>query len=78
MAMDGAVMRMRPVEGIDLPPGQAVALKPGGYHIMLMNLRAPLTVGQTFPLHLTFANSPAEDVQVMVQPASATGPEHAH
>ena len=74
MVMDGQVMRMREVAGLDLPAGQTVSLMPGGYHIMLMNLKSRLTVGETFPLHLTFEHSPATDVQVRVQPAGASGP----
>ena len=67
MRMDGAVMRMREVAGLALPPGRAVALAPGGYHIMLVDLRAPLTQGQTFPLHLVFEHAPAMDVTVTVR-----------
>ena len=67
MRMDGAVMRMREVAGLALPPGRAVALAPGGIHIMLVDLRAPLAPGQTFPLHLTFEHAPALDVTVTVR-----------
>jgi periplasmic copper chaperone A len=74
MTMDGNVMKMRQVDGIDLPPGQAVTLKPGGYHIMLTGLAQPLKEGQTFPLTLTFANAGAHDVTVTVQKVGATGP----
>lgn len=77
MQMDGAVMRMREVSSVDLPPAKAVALAPGGYHIMLMDLHGPLTIGQTFPLHLTFAHGAPADVQVVVQPVGATGPSRA-
>lgn len=47
-------MTMQPVEFIDLPAGTAVELKPGGYHIMLMELAKPLVVGDTISLTLTF------------------------
>lgn len=58
MKMDGGVMKMRAVEGgLDLPPGKPVELKPGGYHLMLMDLKAPVTVDSTLPLTLTFQDA---------------------
>ena len=63
MTMDGNIMRMREVVGgLTLPPGKPVALQPGGYHIMLTGLKAPLKRGETVPLHLTFANAPPLDI----------------
>jgi copper(I)-binding protein len=47
MAMDGTVMRMRQVSAIELPAGKPVELKPGGLHLMLMGLKAPLKAGET-------------------------------
>ena len=73
--MDGAVMRMRPIPALDLPAGKPVALAPGGYHVMLMHLRAPLVVGQSFPLHLTFAHAAPVDITVPVAKLGASGPE---
>lgn len=52
MRMDGEVMRMRAIPALALPAGQAVALKPGGYHVMLMGLKKPLAAGSTVPLTL--------------------------
>ncbi|MGO4331326.1 copper chaperone PCu(A)C [Cupriavidus sp. 2TAF22] len=52
MKMDGNVMRMRAVGALDLPRMQDVELKPGGYHVMLMGLKAPLKKGDTVPLTL--------------------------
>lgn len=52
MKMDGNVMRMRRVAAIDLPAMQPVELKPGGYHVMLMGLAAPLAKGTTIPVTL--------------------------
>jgi periplasmic copper chaperone A len=53
MRMEGDVMRMRELtDGLLLPKGQAVALKPGGFHIMLMGLAKPLTLGDTVPITL--------------------------
>lgn len=53
MKMDGDIMRMREVKTIELPKGRAVALEPGGYHIMLMNLPKPIAAGDAIPLSLT-------------------------
>lgn len=48
---------MRPVESIDIPAGGTVDLKPGGYHVMMMDLRADLTSGETVPVTLTFRDA---------------------
>ena len=52
MKMDGNVMRMRPAGAIDLPAGKTVELKPGGLHLMLMDLKQPLVAGTSVPLTL--------------------------
>ena len=52
MAMEGNVMRMRPIRMLDLPSGGTVALKPGGHHIMLMDLKRPLAVGEKIKVEL--------------------------
>jgi copper(I)-binding protein len=58
MKMEGDVMKMRAVAGgLDLPPGKTVELKPGGYHVMLMDLKAPLQTGSTVPLTLVFQDA---------------------
>jgi len=54
MAMDGNVMRMRAIAALSLPAGRAVELKPGGYHVMLLDLKRPLAVGEKIPLELRF------------------------
>jgi copper(I)-binding protein len=54
MKMEGGMMKMRAVEKLPLPAGKAVELKPGGYHVMLMDLVQPLNEGDTVPLKLTF------------------------
>ena len=72
MTMDGTVMRMRPVDGVALPAGKPVALAPGGTHIMLMDIRAPLRAGQRFPLTLRFERAPPLTVDVLVEPIGAT------
>jgi copper(I)-binding protein len=52
MAMEGTTMRMRALPSLDLPAGKAVELKPGGYHVMLMDLKQQLKAGDTVPLAL--------------------------
>lgn len=75
MQMDGTIMRMRELpEGLALPAGQAVALAPGGYHIMLMDLKQPLVAGQVIPVQLRFQHAPPLDLEVKVGPAGASGP----
>ena len=52
--MSGGMMQMVPVDEIPVPAGETVALEPGGYHIMLLDLAAPLEVGDTIEVTLTF------------------------
>jgi len=52
MRLEGGVMKMRAAPRLDLPAGQTVSLKPGGYHIMLMGLKQRLKAGETVPLTL--------------------------
>ncbi len=54
MAVQDHVMRMRQISGLDLPAGQSVALKPGGYHIMFFDLKQPVKEGDVIPLTLVF------------------------
>jgi periplasmic copper chaperone A len=74
MSMQGMVMKMRPLPGLDIPAGQPVTLKPGGDHIMLMGLNQPLRAGQTFPLTLDFEKAGPRTVTVTVEKAGANGP----
>jgi len=68
MAMDGNVMKMRQVKDIAVPAGGAVELKPGGLHLMFMNIKAPLAAGQTVPVKLKFAKAGEVEVKVPVNP----------
>jgi copper(I)-binding protein len=52
MRMEGNVMRMRTVPRLELPPGKTVELKPGGYHMMLVDLKRPLKKGDLVPIRL--------------------------
>ena len=66
MEMDNGVMKMRPVEGgIDLPAGQTIYLGPGGYHVMLIGLNAPLTAGSIFEITLVFQNAGEKTIKGM-------------
>ena len=87
MTMEGNVMRMRELTGgLRLPAGQAVALAPGGLHVMLVDLKQPLAAGQVIPVQLRFEHAPQVDLQVRVAPVGAQRPggmampgmEHAH
>ncbi|NBR27368.1 MAG: copper chaperone PCu(A)C [Betaproteobacteria bacterium] len=53
MKMEGGVMKMSAVESIELAAGQTVKLAPGGYHVMLIDLKQPLKVGDSVPVTLT-------------------------
>ncbi|HYD77376.1 copper chaperone PCu(A)C [Ramlibacter sp.] len=78
MKMEGDVMRMRAVDGLELKPDQPVQLKPGGYHLMLMELKAPLVANTQLPLTLTFRTAAGETRELALQvPVSATPPREA-
>jgi periplasmic copper chaperone A len=57
MAMENDVMRMRAVGSVALPAGKTTELKPGGYHLMLMDLKQPVKVGDAVPLTLVFEDA---------------------
>ena len=82
MKMDGSTMQMRPVPSLDLPAGQVVALKPGGYHVMLLDLKAPLNSGDTVVLNLVVeARDGKRETLVVKAPVRALGAaaaEHKH
>ena len=66
MAMEGNVMKMRQVKDIAVPAGGAVELKPGGLHLMFINIKAPLTAGETVPVKLKFAKAGEVEVKMPV------------
>jgi len=77
------VARMRPVAAIDLAPGASVELKPGGLHLMLIDLKQPLAVGAQVPVTLKFEHAGETTVELMVQAvtpdaAPATEMKHQH
>jgi copper(I)-binding protein len=69
MTMQDNVMRMREVPAVELPAGKTVELKPGGYHVMMMNLKQQVKVGETVPLTLVFEGKDGkrESVEVKAQ-----------
>ena len=75
MKMEGGMMKMNAVDRLALPAGKAVDLKPGGYHVMLMDLVKPLKDGDTVPLQLTFEDKAGKkqtvDVKAVVKPLAA-------
>jgi len=75
MAMDGSTMRMRALpNGLDLPAGKAVELKPGGYHVMLMDLKAPLKTGEAIDLTLVVEGKDGKKETLTVKaPVKALG-----
>lgn len=74
---EGDVMRMQRLDGVDLAPGASAQFKPGGMHIMLVDLAAPLKVGTKFPLTLIFASGVKTTVDVAVLGPGAMGPQSA-
>ena len=77
MQMDGSVMRMRELaKGLDIPPGATVMLKPGSYHIMFMELKAPLAKDAKVSVTLVFEKAGSIDVQLNVQAMGAMPQGH--
>ncbi len=83
MKMDGSVMQMRALtEGLRLPSGKAVELKPGGFHVMLMDLKLPLQKDTTIPVTLRFKDAKGAestlDIKVPVSTAAPKGDAGGH
>ena len=75
MKMEGDVMRMRAIDGLDLPKGVAVDLKPGGYHVMLQQLKSPLLKDSQVPITLVFKDAKGETSRLSLQvPVRAMAP----
>lgn len=75
---ENGVMKMRRVDGVDLPAGGSVEFAPGGLHVMLMGLAKPLAEGDSFPLTLTFEHAGTVTVGVQVRAAGAMDAGMAH
>lgn len=78
MVRDGEVMRMRPVQDIPIAPGQTVELRPGGFHVMLIGLNAPMQQGGRVPLTLRFERGGEVQVELAVEAAGARAGGHQH
>jgi len=74
---DGDIFRMREVKGYDIPAGGAFELKPGGAHLMLVNVRAPLKEGDKVPLTLRFERAGEVKTELNVGRLTDTG-KHGH
>ena len=74
MSMEGGVARMKEIPGIDIRPGVATQLRPGGFHLMLVGLRRPLREGESIRLALTFEKAGTVEVDATVEKAGAPGP----
>jgi copper(I)-binding protein len=81
MNMQNGVMTMRPVPRLELPAGKAVQLAPGGYHVMLLDLKQPLKPGETVPITLKLEGKDKAltslDVKAEVRPLNAAAPDAA-
>lgn len=87
MAMQDNIMRMRQMPAVELPAGKTVELKPGGYHVMLMNLKQQVKEGDSVPLTLVFEGSdgkresvnvsaPVRALNTSMQPAAGGHTKH--
>ena len=75
MKMEGNVMKMRALEGgLELPAGKTVELKPGGYHVMLMDLKGPLARDSTVPLTLVFKDAKGAESRIELKVPVSTAP----
>ena len=75
MKMENDIMKMRALPMLELPAGQAVQLKPGGYHVMLMDLKQGLAKGSTVPLTLRLQDAQGvETTQEISVPVSTVAP----
>jgi hypothetical protein len=80
MKMEGDVMRMRALDKLELPAGKPLELKPGGYHFMLMDLKAAFRTGMQVPMTLQFrdARGNARELKVSLPVAHAAPAGHKH
>ncbi len=75
MAMENNVMKMRQIPGLDIASGKTMDLKPGGYHVMLMDLKQQLKGGESIPITLTFEDTKSKTrfTQEIKAPVTALG-----
>ncbi len=85
MVMEGNLMKIRAIPGIEIPAGQTLSLKPGGYHVMLIDLKDTVKAGDTVPITLNFegldGKKQALEIKAPVRALNAGAPradEHKH
>ncbi|MGI9487296.1 MAG: copper chaperone PCu(A)C [Geminicoccaceae bacterium] len=76
--MEDGIARMRPVDAIDVLPGHAVTLEPGGLHIMLMGLTKKLEPGAMLPLTLSFEKAGEMEIELPIHPVNHRPKSHKH
>lgn len=77
MSMDGAVMRMRPLDRLEIPAGGTVRLGPGGNHLMFFGVSEPFAQGQNIPVRLVFEHAGTVEVTLPVR-RTAPAAHNAH
>lgn len=79
MTMDDGVMRMRMMDSLPLPAGEAVKLEPGGFHLMLFGLKQPLEAGTQVEFTLHFKDNAGKTITMKTSsPVKAGGESHSH
>jgi copper(I)-binding protein len=79
MKLEGDVMKMRAVPALDLPAGKTVELKPGGYHVMLMDLKTALKKDSTVPMTLVFKDAKGvQSTLTLKVPVAVVPTAHTH
>lgn len=75
---EGDLMKMQRVDGVAIAPGEQVRFTPGGYHVMLFELKEPLVAGNTYPMTLTFERAGEIEIEVQVsgEDAAQGGDSH--
>ena len=82
MRMDNDVMRMRAIPALELPAGEQVKLVPGGSHLMMMDLKQPITAGQNLSFTLTLEDAKGKrrekkiEAQVRAGATASQGSDH--
>jgi copper(I)-binding protein len=75
---EGDIFRMREVKGYEVPANGSFELKPGGAHLMLVDLKQPLKEGERVPLTLRFAKAGEVKTELVVQKGASAAPAHGH
>ena len=76
--MEDGVMKMRAIKAVEITPGSPTVFQPGGHHVMLMGLKAPLVEGERFPLTLTFERAGPVEIEVEIEKIGAMAPMKGH